>query len=453
MADLRRLAALAVACLAITAVPLPARAEVPPAPAAPSASPTEAASVPLYRQVREVGRALGLPEDTHSFSITAGSLNGDNRPDLLFGLHSHVLAYLNQPTGLELAFEHRGGDSHACTIADVNTDDRGDLYCVIGGAHGNGTKRNRLWLQGEDGAYTEHAVAWNLTDPLGRGRRARFLDLNADDRPDLFVGNEYPREDGRPTPNQTFVHAQGRFARPSIGATQEIGGLCVESADQNGDGLDDVLVCGGRGPATPGPGRLSDRLYLYRQSRNRNGATVLTDVAPALGVGVLGVESAAMSRLDDNRSLDLVTVTRSRVEIAFGRQGGFGRRWSRELTAGRWVAVGRFDAGPSRDVIVVQGCAWGVNQPDLLLLGRPNKPGQFFVRRLPAAGGCGDTAEAVDLDRDGRVEFIVGNGQWDAHGPLQVLTTGDLGRNGRLAPAEAGTAPVHPDTWYGGPDH
>ena len=61
--------------------------------------------IPLYRPARDVGRTV-LPNDpattakrvnyrsTNSFSITAGDLNGDNRPDLVLGLHSRVRAFL-----------------------------------------------------------------------------------------------------------------------------------------------------------------------------------------------------------------------------------------------------------------------------------------------------------------------------------------------------------------------
>jgi hypothetical protein len=46
------------------------------------------------------------------------------------------------------------------------------------------------------------------------------------------------------------------------------------------------------------------------------------------------------------------------------------------------------------------------------------------------ADGCGDTAAAVDMDRDGMDEFVVLNGggrgqPLDLDGPDQVLTLGD----------------------------
>ncbi len=120
--------------LPTTVPPTTTEAPVPPPPSAP----VTPESQPLA-SVRDVGSIL-LPAEyrsTHSFSITAGNLNGDSRPDLVFGLHSRIRAYLNLPGGLELVLEHNGADSHGCDIGDVNGDSRGDIYCVLGGGHGS----------------------------------------------------------------------------------------------------------------------------------------------------------------------------------------------------------------------------------------------------------------------------------------------------------------------------
>ena len=63
-----------------------------------------------------------------------------------------------------------------------------------------------------------------------------------------------------------------------------------------------------------------------------------------------------------------------------------------------------------------------MNVPDVLLL---NEGGLTFrPARLPQTqAGCGDLAEAVALDGDGRDELVVTNGRWGATGPIQVLTT------------------------------
>jgi hypothetical protein len=340
----------------------------------------------------------------------------------VFGLHNKIRAYLNLPTGLQLVFQHNGGDSHGCDIGDVNNDGRGDIYCVLGGGHGNGEKSNLMLIQGSGGGFTNQTATWGASDPYGRGRHPRFIDLNGDDNIDLFVGNESPREDGRPSPNRTFVNTGTTFRPASLGVTREVGGLCVEPVDQNRDGREDILVCGGRGPATPGhPATRHDRLHLYRRA-----GSGFQDVAPALRVAMPFAQGAAMGRLDNNVSMDLVTVNKTRAEIAFGSGTGFGRRLAVPMSAGRSVAIGRFDGGTSQDVLIVQGCADGVNKPDYILLDKRDQPGEFVIRRLPNAAGCGDTAEAVDLDLDGRVEFVVSNGQWGAIGPMQVFTTGNL---------------------------
>ena len=78
------------------------------------------------------------------------------------------------------------------------------------------------------------------------------------------------------------------------------------------------------------------------------------------------------------------------------------------------------------DVFVVQGCGGprSVNVDDRLYL--DTGPGWGWDRaRLPTGiAGCGDTAEPLDVDGDGVDDLVVGNGQWSAEGPIQVLTSG-----------------------------
>jgi hypothetical protein len=149
-------------------------------------------------------------------------------------------------------------------------------------------------------------------------------------------------------------------------------------------------------------------------------------VAGSLGIGLNGVRSARLARLDGDGLLDLVVVGSRRVSVWPGnRDGGFDQpTYSRSLRAGNWVAVGDVDGRRGNDLFVVQGCTGaGGNARDLLLLHR-RRGGYDEVRAPSVAAGCGDTAAMLDVDGDGDLEIVVGNGRWSSRGPMQVLTIG-----------------------------
>jgi hypothetical protein len=359
-----------------------------------------------------VGERLGLPRTTSSWSVAAGYLDADGAADLAISYHSRVAFYLNTRPGLQRMFLQRGRDPHGCAIGDVEGNGLGDVYCTRGANRGTGRKANRLWIQTSPGVFEDQAESYGVEDPFGRGRRTTFVDIDHEESIDLFVGNGAPRQNRHPSPNRTFLGSGGvAFTDQDLGLTRERGAECVQPVDQNRDGWDDLLVCGRR------------RLYLYR---NHGGAR-FHDVAGALDIAFRHVQSAWLTDLNADRRADLITVSRSRVRIHVGIRGArFGRLvYSAPLTAGTWVAVGDVDGRRGRDLLIVQGCgADRGNAPDHLLLDQRG-PWNFRRVRIPRMRrGCGDVATAVDLNEDGRDEFVVLNGRplW-ATGPVQVLTT------------------------------
>jgi hypothetical protein len=371
-----------------------------------SLGPTAMAAI----RVRDVGERLGLPRTTNSWSIAVGDLDADGAADLAISYHSRVVLYRNTRPGLQRMFRQRGRDPHGCAIGDVEGNGLGDVYCTRGAHKGTGRKANRLWIQASPGVFEDQAEFFGVEDPYGRGRRTTFVDIDHEGSIDLFVGNGAPRQNRRLSPNRTFLGSGAELTEQDLGLTHERGAECVQPVDQNRDGWDDLLVCGRR------------RLYLYR---NQGGAG-FHNVAWTLGVAFRHVRSAWLTDLNTDGRADLITVTRSRVRIHVGIRGArFGRPvYSARLTAGTWVAVGDVDGRRGRDLLIVQGCADRTNVPDRLLLDRRG-PWNFRHVRIPRTRrGCGDVAAAVDLNEDGRDEFVVLNGRplW-ATGPVQVLTT------------------------------
>jgi hypothetical protein len=361
-------------------------------------------------RVRDVGERLDLPRTSSSWSIAAGDIDADGVADLAISYHSSVVFYRNTRPGLEEMFTQPGGDPHGCAIGDVEGNGLGDVYCTRGAGRGTIQKANRLWIQTAPGVFEDRAESYGVEDPYGRGRRTTFVDIDHEGSIDLFVGNGAPRQNEFLSPNRTFLGSGSTsFTEEDLGLTAERGAECVQRVDQNRDDWDDLLVCGRR------------RLFLYRNE----GGTSYQNVAGALGIAFRHVRSAWLTDLNKDERSDLITVTRSEVRIHVGIRGArFGRLvYSADLRAGTWVAVGDIDGRRGQDLLVVQACDDDVNVSDRLLLNRRVAWSFRRVRIPQARRGCGDVATAIDLNEDGRDEFVVLNGRPVSAGPVQVLTT------------------------------
>ncbi len=208
---------------------------------------------------------------------TSADFNGDGYDDALLIRHySAFPRYLINQDGsfldqTDLAFPgNKKRDYHSCPAADVDGDRDLDIYCTVGGK-GGGTapNPNELWLAASNGTFTLTELAWGARNSFGRGREATFIDANGDGRPDLYIGNQYPRLDGHPGPNRLFLNVNGkRFRKASeFGVDELIGGDALQSIDYDLDGDEDLLVCG------------QGQLRLYRNVRN----TGFRDITEATG--------------------------------------------------------------------------------------------------------------------------------------------------------------------------
>ncbi len=400
-------------------LPSTARGQEPPAP-------PDAEVVPAFTLV-DIGGRLGLPRNGHSWDLVVGRIDADAIPDLVIADHDRVTAFLNRQPGLEPTLTRDMSDPHGCALGDADGNGLNDLYCAQGAELGSGFGRNRLFMQQTEGAWAEHAVAYGVVDNSGRGRHPTFVDLDHRDGLDLFVGNEVGRTDGEVSANRTYLNgATPPMTHHRLGPIGDKGAVCVQAVDQNRDGWQDLLLCGGSnqpGGTHTGP---TDRLYLFRNRPDPEGGRRLVGVTREVGIALPRVRGARLARLNGDGILDLVVVGSRRVMVWPGRRDGRfeAPTYSRALVAGNWVAVGDVDGRRGNDIFVVQGCTSNGNVRDLLLVHQQG----WDYREVPAppvGRGCGDTAAMLDLDGDGADEVVVGNGRWASRGPIQVLTAGN----------------------------
>ena len=381
--------------------------------------------------IRDVGPLVRVRQHESSYAIAVADANADGWDDVLIVHHGSTPSelFLNQPheggtLGFEVALRlvdtlHWRPDRHGCIFGDPDVDGLQDILCLKGADQGRSDKWNELWMQGPEGTWTDRAAEWGVEDVWGRGRHPAWIDLNGDDLPDLFVGNDTPRRDRHGTPNRLYLNEGDRFREVDMGITREDGTNCVQVVDVNGDGLDDILLCG------------KEELILYVREQGR-----FVRANDAFGVPASPPATAARVRdVSGDGVLDLIVVRRHTFDVRLaGPDGAFGAPVV-EAAAGRGhgLAVGDVDGDQDQDLYIVFGCVERLNAPDVLLLnggdGREWTPATLPPLPDGEMAGCGDTAEMLDFDRDGAMDIVVLNGggksqPLDLDGPDQLLTLG-----------------------------
>ena len=311
-----------------------------------------------------------------------------------------------------------GSDRHDCDFADVNADDRTDLFCAVGL---DDDSTNEVWIQDSAHAFVNSTQGFGLdaSPSAGNYRTTTFIRANPDPYPDVYVTRYYgpdgaplndPAEDP-PEPNELWLNQNGegfQRAPDSLGLNRPIGAQkdtpgCTQAADYDDDGDPDLLVCGYK------------QMKLYRN----DGATFTDATTPAIA-GFY--KDAQLVDLGGSSRLDLVQLKAKTLVVKLWNGRRFSASYSSSLSAGETLASGDFEGDGDNDLYVVRTCASGANQPDLNYLNSGS--GTAFSRLQLAAGvaGCGNTVERIDYNGDGRDDFIVLNGKQKKEGPVQLYT-------------------------------
>jgi HEAT repeat protein len=171
----------------------------------------------------DVTSRSGVQNDRWSTGVAVADFNGDGLLDF------YVSNYVRFEKGAR-TFERTSGFRPAADIAFDQT-----LF---------DPEPNRLYVNRGGFRFEDVAASLGVSDALGRGLGVRWLDLNGDRWPDLFVINDHD------TPNQVYLNDRGRaFTRGSGENTAfEIAGAHDAAfADFDNDGRPELFLSRGRG--------------------------------------------------------------------------------------------------------------------------------------------------------------------------------------------------------------
>jgi hypothetical protein len=336
--------------------------------------------------------------------------NGDGIPDLFVSNHDQApwQLFKGLPDGKFVetnigTFPLR--DRHGCATGDFNGDGRPDIYASIGACMGTCTAPKELWIQTKRGTFVNRAKQFGLSDPDGRGRQPIALNANGDKWPDLFAGQapgvKYP------SPNRLWVNVGGhRFVNPKGPPSDNIGSQCATAGDIDGDGLDELIVCGDK---------------TFRIYDNKGGKW--SDATAKFGLPTWARGDAELADMNGDGKLDLITVFPTGLEVRLNQGGRFlATSYFSKLTAGRDLAIGDANGDGHPDIYVVQRDNGTV--PDLLLLNRGSGTSYMRFTDMPqATTGEGDTAQAIPhYEGTRRAAFLVNNGsEYPQRGPRQLI--------------------------------
>ena len=344
-----------------------------------------------------------------TYSGVVADFNGDGWPDVFVNRHiSDVpLLELGGPSGFSAApATFMFNDRHGCAAADVNDNGMLDLMCVVGRRRGTMLARQELLLDIGSSGGTQATAEFGLLDPSGRGRWTTFVHLLSDPLPALYVMNDPIRSDALSGMNRFYrnVGATHFEPAPSFGLDSSMGGSCLEAADLNGDGNDELLMC-----INHRDGDLAAGARIF----GLDGAHFV-DRTHQLGLAPMGEQSILAADFDGDGRLDLARMKKTRLVISLQRDAGFVDSFSLTLKGAQAMAVGDVNGDGRADVYV------RANKTQLMLVNGGDGTSFDSLALPPVLRGSADAVLALDYDHNGLTDFLTLNGRYSS-GPLQLI--------------------------------
>ncbi|MEM7274390.1 MAG: putative Ig domain-containing protein [Actinomycetota bacterium] len=377
----------------------------------------------LADYIEVVGQTGGNARVSSFGKPCVADINGDGHLDTVWSKHRGETwsVYHGGPHGdgaTEVDDAWIIHDNHGCVADDFDADGDIDLFAPQGACQGNCLKRDRLYLQKNNGQFERKD--W-LTGPKtnDRSRSAISLDFDNDGYRDLWVTasgspngaqNRLLRNLG-PKPNGTW----GGFEIADVGVgTARGNSTCATSADFNNDGFVELIGCQATG-------------FLFYEN---NGGQQFT-VYPHNIVGG-DVQGVATADLDDDGWVDLILARETALEIRLNRSGSVDVVDATfPLTNGWEVVTPDIDGDGDLDLFVVQ--ATSGQDPNSLSAHQLwiNHDAATRWTRVPVPQpsiGQGNKAEVFPnfYDSGHDAVLVTNGGDWCCKGPRQWLATANL---------------------------
>jgi hypothetical protein len=226
----------------------------------------------------DVTQQAGLTADLFGMGAVAGDYDGDGYQDLFITGYEKCVLYHNNGDGTftDVTAQsgiHPPGWSTTAVWFDYNNDGRPDLYvaqfvdysslrtCGAAESYGGNLKGgpemqryycaprifratpSHLYRNDGGGKFTDVSKETGILDHLGKGFGIAITDINNDGYLDIFQANDM-------VPNFLFLNHEGKTfeeiaLQAGVGYSmdgQPRSGMGVDSADFNGDGLQDIFV-------------------------------------------------------------------------------------------------------------------------------------------------------------------------------------------------------------------
>ena len=363
-----------------------------------------------------------------------------------------------------------GGHGMGAAAGDYDNDGWVDLYLT-------GFERNRLFRNNGDGTFSDVSEESGTHDPDGWGVSAAFLDYDRDGWLDLFVGNyltfnldthipcfnrsgppDYcPPEVYRAQPDRLYRNrGDGTFvdATAEAGVAYEFGpALGVSTADFDNDGWMDIFVANDQQEnqlwINRGDGTFVNRAPLWGAALGAAGEAKADMGVDAGDFDNDGDEDLFVTELigqgstlyvNDGAGLFEERSLQTAVRLPSLPYTGFGTAWF-DFDNDGWLDVFSVNGHVTRDMDALgPDNPFPLQQRNLLLRNRGDGRFDDVTDRAGAAFRLSEVSRGAafgDLDNDGDVDVVVGNGA----GPLRLLVNRIGGGNGwvglRLVGAEA----------------
>ena len=354
---------------------------------------------------RDATEAYGIPanlDDSHGALFA--DLDGDGALDLVVMRSEHPSLILQQKAGklVDIAASsglvtHRG--AHVAQVFDYDRDGDLDVYVSYYGsdaANRNGAKKNvpsmdgrngsphELWRRGPDGKYTDVAKTAGVAD-LGWTLATSTFDYDGDGDQDLFLANDFGAD--------VFYQNNGDGTFKDIAGATQTGdrgsGMNVSVTDVNGDGYPDLYV---------------SNIDMF----SKNIKVVYPD------------DSSTINNYDSNLQKTFQYLSGNKLFVNPGDASGKkpfladqGARFEPGDRGWSWAAV-FFDYENDGDEDMYLSTGWldtsfAANQKKQMFL---LDDGVFYLApptSPEAFASNGRSAVAVDIDRDGDLDLVLGN--------------------------------------------